>query len=237
MAVTTRMAAPNYKMYAPDELDAVYSKGTLDPIMGGIAFMYKNAKSQNSMMDQEEFMKQQAQYNRMAQNLDAMEIDSKTKQEAMKLGAQLIMKGEDPTKVQGGDSIYKNAGDSLLPGMLRNKIAADTAAAGRGGEGSGVKNKTTVTTTPPGTNLNIQYQHAGPPKAPSEYGGNDPRTAAPMPSSSPATKESQIISRIKTVTGVVPTRENTVPNGDGSLTVKGPKGSITMYPDGKEKRN
>lgn len=157
MAVSTRMAAPNYKIYEPDALDAIYAKGNLDPIMGGISYAFGQAKRQNTAMDQEEFMRQQAQYNKMAAALDAMEIDAKTKTEAMKIGGDLILKGEDPTKVLAGDSIYKNSGDSLLPGMLRNKIAADTAASGSRSSGDGLDTVTVKeTTVPAGENRTVE---------------------------------------------------------------------------------
>lgn len=242
MAVTTRIAAPNYKIYEPDSLDAIYAKGNLDPVMGGISYAFGNAHKLNTSMDQEQFIQQQDRYNKMAAALDAMEISEKTKQEAMKIGGELIGKGEDPSKVRGGSAVYNDTGDSLLPGALRGKINAETnalnAKAAGGGSGGDVETHQTshtiggVTYTdtvkgkrPTGTAVGAPNPSVAPPNG-----------STPMPATSPAVTKEQTIARITTIIGAPPSRENVKVNPDGTATFTGPKGSITMRPGGVEDR-
>src|SRR5712664_4062961 len=108
MPVTTRMSAPNYKIFEPDALDAIYAKGNLDPIMGGISYAFGNAHKMDNQIAAGQTLEAQDKFNKMAANLDAMEITNKTKQEALKIGGKLMELGEDPTKVLGSGDIYTN---------------------------------------------------------------------------------------------------------------------------------
>ena len=158
MAVTTRMAAPSYKIYEPDALDAIYAKGSLDPIMGGIAGAMGIAKRQNTIMDQEEFVRQQDRYNKMAANLDAMEIDSKTKQEALKEGVKLIMHGTDASGVKGIENILTPGaiGANDTASLYKTKVLADAAKGSGGGDGG--KESWTERWTANGKDYEVKHQ-------------------------------------------------------------------------------
>lgn len=237
MPVTTRIAAPNYKIYEPDALDAIYAKGNLDPIMGGISYAFGNAKKLNSSMDQEDFIRQQAQYNRMAAALDAMEIDSKTKQEALKIGGSLIAKGEDPTKVIGGYLIYNNPADNSLPGLergvLSSKIAAQSAAtsADRGKDMDTVTTKTQDPNTP-GIETTVTSKRKPGSTNPVVTVPNtiDPRTSTPV-LDNPRNAEAQIRARISAAVG---TDKPAVKDaGGGKFIVTNPQNNKSAIFDSK----
>lgn len=129
MTVSTRLNAPNYKIFEPDALDSIYAKGNLDPIMGGISYAFGSANKQNAEVNQANYLASQDKFNKMAANLDAAEIAQKQREAAMKIAGALIGHGEGPDKLQGGSDIYNNVNDALLPGLLRNKLSAEANAA------------------------------------------------------------------------------------------------------------
>lgn len=140
MTVLTRTSAPSYKIFEPDALDQIYAKGSLDPIMGGISYAFGSAHKQEAAGNQQQYLASQERFNRMAATLDAMEMDSKTKQAALKIGGELIAKGEDPAKIIGGDLIYGDPAQNLLPGLLRDKIRSEINQ-NNAPKGGGDKNK------------------------------------------------------------------------------------------------
>lgn len=129
MTVSTRTSAPSYKIFEPDALDAIYAKGNLDPIMGGISYAFGSAHKMDKAGYQDQYLASQERFNKMAAGLDALEMSSKQKTELLKGAIDLIGKGESPAKLFGGNEVYRNDQDALLPGLMAQK------AAGSGGSG------------------------------------------------------------------------------------------------------
>ena len=182
MTVSTRTSAPSYKIFDPDALDVAYANGVIsNPVMGGIASAAGITHSMSKMRNQDNYLASQEKFNEMAATLDAMEMDSKTKQKMMDVAGTLISKGEGPANVLGGSDIYNgNPAGALLPGLLRDKIAAETAAAGRSGNDGGVKEKHTVQTVDPVTGKTIVHTVPGPPPPPkTELPPKPPTETAP----------------------------------------------------------
>ena len=167
MTVSTRTSAPSYKIFDPDALDVAYANGVIsNPVMGGIASAAGITHSMSKMRNQDNYLASQEKFNEMAATLDAMEMDSKTKQKMMEVAGTLISKGEGPANVLGGSDIYNgNPAGALLPGLLRDKIAAETAAAGRSGSGGDGKAKT-VDTYPYGEGMRTVTTPGAPAPAP-----------------------------------------------------------------------
>ena len=241
MTVSTRTSAPSYKIFEPDALDAVYAKGVIsDPIMGGIAGAMGLAHDMSKSRNQDNYLKSQDDFNRMAANLDAMEMDSKTKQAALKIGGELIGKGEDPTKIIGSDLIYGDPAQNLLPGLLRNKIQSDINANNSKGAGGGEKDTYTESWTDPATGKDHVIKRQGsptnlgpPPTAPATKTGG-PAGSTPIPSKTGTTNAQQIEARAKAAAGPDAKIVQTSPSG-ASLWA-GSKGTATFDPSGKQVR-
>ncbi len=242
MTVSTRTSAPSYKIFEPDALDQIYAKGNLDPIMGGISYAFGSAHKQEAAGNQDRYLQSQERFNKMAAALDAMEMDSKTKQEALKIGGKLIGDGEDPTKIIGSDLIYGNPGDSLLPGLLRNKISSEIArnGAAASADKNGPKDTVTESWTDPGTGKDIVYKRQG---KPSDVGGpppapgtkvNPPAGSTPIPSKAGVTNSQQIEARAKAAAG--PDAKIVQSSPSGATLWAGSKGTATFDPSGKQVR-
>lgn len=237
MTVSTRLTAPNYKIFEPDSLDAIYAKGNLDPIMGGISYAFGSAHKQEAANNQSSYLESQDKFNRMAAALDAMEIDSKTKQEAMKLGIGLIKDGEDPTKILGAGMVYANPADSSLPALKRGELQASinqknsAASADRGKDSMTVQESY----TPPGGNKSITITHKGKPGSVPIPAGYviDPKTSTPVQpnANAGAVNAQQIKARAEAIAGRGATIVDTHP--DGATLWKGPKGMATAKPNGR----
>lgn len=239
MAVSTRLTAPNYKIFEPDQLDAIYAKGNLDPIMGGISYAFGSAHKAEAAGNQADYMQSQDKFNKMAAALDAMEIDSKTKQEAMKIAGTLIGHGEDPTKLQGGASIYNNATDSLLPGLLRGKIQSEISKNQAAGTADRNKDSDTykTTTVDPGTGTVVEQTSKRKPgqldMTPPNAGGN-PKESTPIPQKdNSAVLQQQIQTRAKAAAGP---DAKLIDSANGATLWKGSKGIVTFDPTGKQVR-
>lgn len=236
MVVSTRISAPNYKIYEPDALDAIYAKGNLDPIMGGISYAFGNAHRLNSQMDQEDFTRQQDRYNKMAAALDAMEIDSKTKQEALKIGGTLIGKGEDPTKVRGSELIYNDPADNALPGLERGVLSSKIAQQNAAASADKSKDSDTFTTKSidPGTGVEQTVTSKRKPGGTTPIAtvpqGADPRASTPVPANT-GNAEAQIRARIAAAVGT--DKPVVRDNGNGTFTVASPDGKRTAIFDNK----
>lgn len=239
MAVSTRMTAPNYKIFEPDSLDAIYAKGNLDPIMGGISYAFGNAHKAEAAGNQADYMQSQEKFNKMAAALDAMEIDSKTKQEALKIGGKLVELGEDPTKVLGSEGIYSNPADSLLPGLLRGKIQSEITR--NNAAGTADRNKDTdtfkTTTVDPATGTVVEQTSKRKPgqldMTPPNAGGN-PKGSTPIPQKdNSAVLQQQIQTRAKAVAGP---DAKLIDSANGATLWKGSKGIVTFDPTGKQVR-
>lgn len=239
MTVSTRITAPNYKIFEPDALDAIYAKGNLDPIMGGISYAFGNAHKAEGVNNQQDYMQSQDKFNRMAAGLDAMEIDQKRKEAAMKIAGTLIGHGEDPTKLQGGADIYTNPGDNLLPGMLRNKIASEINKNNSGASADRSKDSDTVKETyvEPGSNKVVEVTHKGKPgsvQIPSGPGVN-PKGSTPIApnANSGGNLQEQISIRAKAAAGP---DAKLIQEANGATLWKGSKGIVTFDPTGKQVR-
>ena len=240
MTVSTRTSAPSYKIFEPDALDAVYAKGVIsDPIMGGIAGAMGLAHDMSKSRNQDNYLKSQDDFNRMAANLDAMEMDSKTKQAALKIGGELIAKGEDPTKIIGSDLIYGSPGDNLLPGLMRGKIQSDINANNSKGAGSGEKDTYTESWTDPASGKDYVVKRQGSPAvigpAPTKSTGtNAPASSTPIASKAGTTNAQQIEVRAKAAAG--PDARLVQSSPSGATLWAGSKGTATFDPSGKQVR-
>lgn len=209
MAVSTRMAAPNYKVFEPDALDQIYAQKSLDPVMGGIAWAMGNAHKGEAGRAQQEFSGQQDQYNKMASRLDAMDIAQKQKEAALKIAGALAEKGEDPTNLQGMDSVYANPGASLLPGLLRNNIQSEIAHNMRNpsGAGGGEVNTVQETHTDAGTGDTVVTTKKGKGVVIPERPTVDPTASTPIvktpeaAASSATANQQRIAAQAKTIVG------------------------------------
>jgi hypothetical protein len=236
MTVSTRTSAPSYKIFEPDTLDAVYAKGNLDPIMGGISYAFGSAHKQNKAEYRDQYLASQEKFNRMAATLDAMEMDSKTKQEAMKLGVALIKEGEDPIKIIGASNVYANPADSSLPALKRNELQASINAKNASASASGKEGYDTISTvtTPPGSNQTVTVTQKRPAgkmstAAPSTV---DPTTSTPVApnANAAAVTRQQIQARAEAAVGRGAKIIDQSPSG--ATLWQGPKGTATFKPDG-----
>ncbi|CAB4197463.1 hypothetical protein UFOVP1323_29 [uncultured Caudovirales phage] len=235
MVVSTRLTAPNYKIFEPDSLDAIYAKGNLDPIMGGISYAFGSAHKQEAANNQSSYLESQDKFNRMAAALDAMEIDSKTKQEAMKLGIGLIKEGEDPTKILGAGNVYANPADSSLPALKRGELQASINQKNSAASASGKEGYDTVqtVTTPPGSNQTVTVtQRRKPGVLETGAGKVNPTTSTPVQSNANAgaVNAQQIQARAEAAVGRGAKIIDQSPSGH--TLWQGPKGTATFKPDG-----
>lgn len=238
MAVSTRLNAPNYKIFEPDALDAAYAKGNLDPIMGGISYAFGSAYKQEKAGYQDKYLDSQEKFNRMAATLDAMEMDQKTKQEAMKLGIGLIKDGEDPTKILGAGMVYANPADSSLPALKRGELQASINQKNASASASGNEGKSTYTEswTDPASGKDYVVKRQGTPSTigppPVKGGGvNPPAGSTAIPSKAGTVAPEQIRARAEAIAGrgavIVDTRS------DGATLWKGPKGMAAAKSNGR----
>ena len=242
MPVTTRMSAPNYKIFEPDALDAIYAKGNLDPIMGGISYAFGNAHKMDNQIAAGQTLEAQDKFNKMAANLDAMEITNKTKQEALKIGGKLMELGEDPTKVLGSGDIYTNPADNLLPGLLRGKIQSEinknnaSATADRGAGSDTYK----TTYVEPGSGRVVETTSKRKPgvldmnQAPAA----DPKASTPVQSNPNASGnvQQQIGVRAKAAVGPDARLLETAPSGHSIWASPSTKKTVVFDPTGKQIR-
>jgi hypothetical protein len=149
MAVSTRTSAPSYKIFEPDALDTTYAKGVIsDPVMGGIAGAMGLAHDMSKMRNQDNYLASQEKFNKMAGNLDAMEIAQKQKAEILKAATTLLGHGAPTTSLEPGalSGLYNQQGylDDTLGKSLRDLNAAKAEGARSGGGGSEGKDYYTV---------------------------------------------------------------------------------------------
>jgi hypothetical protein len=218
MTASTRTSAPSYKIFEPDALDQIYAKGNLDPIMGGISYAFGSAHKQEAAGNQDRYLQSQEKFNRMAATLDAMEMDSKTKQKALEIGGQLIAKGEDPTKIIGSDLIYGDPAQNLLPGLLRDKIQSEINS-NNAPKGGGDGKAKTVDTFPYGEGTRTVTT----PGVPAEARPSEPATKPGSTPAAPKDKSSAIAQ------GVVKTAITTL-GQDAQWTATKDGGSKWMSP-------
>lgn len=237
MTVTTRTSAPSYKIFEPDSLDAVYAKGNLDPIMGGISYAFGSAHKQEKAGYQDQYLESQEKFNRMAATLDAMEIDAKTKQEAMKLGIGLIKEGEDPTKILGAGMVYANPADSSLPALKRGELQASINQKNSAASASGNESKDTYTEswTDTASGKDIVVKRQGKPSvlgpAPAKSSAvQPPAGSTPIPSKAGTVAPEQIRARAEAAVGRGAKVIDQSPSG--ATLWQGPKGTATFKPDG-----
>lgn len=239
MTVSTRTSAPSYKIFEPDALDQIYAKGNLDPIMGGISYAFGSAHKQEAAGNQQQYLASQERFNKMAATLDAMEMDSKTKQAALKIGGELIAKGEDPTKIIGSDLIYGNPNDSLVPGLMRRKTESEINANNSKGAGGGEKDTYTESWTDPASGKDYVVKRQGSPSvigpAPTKSTGtNAPAGSTPIASKAGTTNAQQIEVRAKAAAG--PDAKIIQSSPSGATLWAGSKGTATFDPSGKQVR-
>ena len=252
MAVSTRMAAPNYKIFEPDTLDAIYAQKMFDPIYGGFAGAMGIAHKMDSAGNAEQALAAQDRFNTMASNLDKLEMTEKTKQEGMKQAGHLAGLGESPDLLTGGGDIYTDPTKSLLPGLLRGKIQAQTAAelakasadraAGKesetyqeqyntvGGERTGGSTVTRTFKGKPGGTAISGSGATNPPQI-------DPKGSTPTPNNptAPVVNQQQVQARAKAAAG--PDAVMRGQNPDGSTLWAGSKGAYAFDGNGKMYRH
>lgn len=221
MALSTRLSAPSYKIYEPDALDVALSQRVLDPLQGGIAGAMLLNHGLENQAAQQQYLASSDKFNKMAQGLDAMEIAQKHREAAMKIGGQLVEHGEDPTNVQGMEDVFRNPRGSLLPGLLRNKILAETSAAGRAHIPID-KETTSEQQYNPATDTVTTHKYQGAPRQSTPVNNTG---STPMPSSSPATSnaamQQQIIKRGMAAVGATdPSQVAFGRDGSGGYVVK-----------------
>lgn len=130
MAVNTRLSAPNYRIFEPDTLDAIYAKGMLDPQEGGIAAALANAHTVEKGMDTDRALAEQDRFNAMARGLDAMEINQRTVGERMKIAPSLLEHGTNAGDILGIQDILTPGGiqNNDAAGLFQGKTRAEIAA-------------------------------------------------------------------------------------------------------------
>jgi hypothetical protein len=178
MTVSTRTSAPSYKIFEPDALDAVYAKGVIsDPIMGGIAGAMGLAHDMSKSRNQDNYLKSQADFNKMAANLDLAEMDSKRKIELLKGAVDLIGKGAPTTSLEPGalSGLYtqEGYGKDTLGRSIRDLNAAKAEGARNGGESGGKDSYTdqVLINNPDGTSSLRTIKRYGTPPASAPAGG------------------------------------------------------------------
>lgn len=239
MTVSTRLNAPNYKIFEPDAIDAIYAKGNLDPIMGGISYAFGNAHKAEAANNQQDYLASQDKFNRMAAALDAMDIDAKRKAEALKIGGRLIEHGEDPTKVLGSGDIYADPANSLLPGLLRKKIQSEIDRNGAAANADRTRDSDTYKETyvEPGSNRVIEKTSKRKPGQldMSSGPGASPTGSTPVQPNANAGSnlKQQIEMRAKAAAGA---DAKLVAEQNGATLWKGSKGIVTFDPTGKQVR-
>lgn len=198
MPVNTRMSPPSYKVFEPDALDAIYAKGQLDPVMGGIAYAFRKAHEGDSERAQADYLASQDRYNAMARDLDALEA----KQRQDLALATVYAKSEDPLGV-------------LKQDVLRSIAARNNASAANAGANSGpmttVQNtyvtpegQTVVTQRGRGNSVPIPQRPNAPGAGGAEYMPGGPGGVPPMSQQGPAVAPPQSV--------VPPGMPNTAPN-------------------------
>lgn len=214
MAVNTRTAAPQYKIYEPDSLDVALSQKVLDPLQGGIAgalLMNHRAETDQNI---DRFTADQDRFNKMAAGLDAMEINQKGKEARTKLIPGMMEHGVNARDILGIEDlltpggIQSNDAATLFGDKTRAEIAAALAKANA--DNNGPKDTYQVTYEPPGQNRAITETRkgrsgmipemtigkGGPPNA-----NPTSSTPVPPPANGPANLQQQISLRAKGALG------------------------------------
>lgn len=167
MAVSTRLAPPNYKIYEPDSLDTIYAQKLFDPLEGGIAGAMMAAKGITDQGKQQNITDQQNSYNAMARSLDALEIGQKSQEARMKLAPGLLEHGTDAKDILGIDDILTpggiagNTASTAFQDLNKAKIAEALAKAAHAGD-SGADTVQTQHTDPGTLNTIITTQKRKP---------------------------------------------------------------------------
>ena len=225
MTVSTRTSAPSYKIFEPDALDAVYAKGVIsDPIMGGIAGAMGLAHDMSKSRNQDNYLKSQDDFNRMAANLDLAEMDSKRKIELLKSAVDLIGKGAPTTDLNPGalDGLYHGQGylaDTLGKSLRNLNDAKAEGARNGGGGGSGGKDSYTD---------QIPFINAD-----GTSGMRTVKKYGTPPASTPAGGANNVIKQsiIKAVTAALGPDAQGVPTSDGGTKWQSPSkpGVVIMF--------
>ena len=243
MTVTTRTSAPSYKIFEPDVLDQIYANKVFDPVMGGFAGALGSFHKMNKAGYQDDYLASQEKFNKMAGNIDAMEIAQKQKEALLKGAVQLLGHGAattdfDPGSVSGLLTAQGYQNDTLGK-AIRDKMIAEAQRA-RAGDGDKLKSIIKYSTTPPGTNQTIEetYQYKpGEVLPPSRVRATNPTgsTSVSTNANATATTREQVAILAKAAAG--PDAKLMQQSPEGASLWAGSKGTAVFDPNGKLDRN
>lgn len=205
MALNTRLSAPSYKIYEPDALDVALSNRVLDPLQGGIAGAMLLAHGIQNENAQKQYLADSGKFNIDARNLDAMEIAQKSHEARLKLAPGMMEHGINAGDIIGIEDLLRPGGiqSNDAAALFRAKTMAEIGAHNRsGGSGGGVKEQTTETSAPLGSDSVIQHRYSGPPRNP--VAPVDPTVSTPIPNNNPNAAKAgtaQIIQRAAAAVG------------------------------------
>jgi hypothetical protein len=247
MAINTRTAAPQYKIYEPDQLDVALSQKVLDPLQGGIAgAMLLNHRAETDQ-NIDRFTADQNRFNNMAAGLDAMEIAQKSKEARMKLAPSMMEHGINAKDIHGIEDlltpggIQGNDAATLFGDKTRAEIAAALAKASA--DRSGSMDTVKETYTDPGTNVTREITHKGkagridvPERAPI-----DPTASTPIPTAPnvAATQGNALAARAAAAVGASdPKQIQATKDASGNYVIKNSVSgkTATFDPQGKQIR-
>lgn len=145
MASTSKgqaIAAP--QIFSSDPVEQTFARGVLDPTMGGIAYAYLTAARAGRDADQQRYLDQLTQSNKMASQLAQQEIASELSKTAISHLADVINAGQDTSVLPTFAQLYDkgmtpdqvNVAAALARRAKEAKIAHDMASAAAAGAGS-----------------------------------------------------------------------------------------------------
>lgn len=127
MTVTTRTAAPSYKIFEPDALDQILQGAMIKP---GPEAAFAGALNTTHTLDKaanaKQFLQDQDRYNQMAAGLEVLGIDQKRKEAAMKLIPGLMAHGADAGDIRYISELLNPAG--IAKNDIANLFKAESAS-------------------------------------------------------------------------------------------------------------
>lgn len=127
--MSAKINQPSPQIFTSDPLEQIVSKNLMDPVQGGLAYMFLNAFGDRRRMDQDVYMKGVNESNQIAGRLAQQELAAKQQEEMVKAAIKLMEMGQSGASMPVLSAIIRdgtlNEGSDLNRALIQSKITAN----------------------------------------------------------------------------------------------------------------